>query len=278
MKPDGDGDLVFKAVSRDSRLSDRVGRRILDAILQGRLWPGARLPTERTIAKQLDVSRPVVGEALRALISRGLIEAGPGRVLRVAALESSSAVQSLFRVRTELGGLDDVTVHEVRAALEPEIAGRAAERASAEEIQAIGEVLDRGDAGVKRDEHRIVRDADRDFHRRVASAAHNGLWEILLNAIDEPLADIRALQTGLRGRNEAAFAEHRSVYQAIRDHDPDAARRAMANHVEATRRTSERLAAGEGVDVTMQSGARGTLSPDPPSRRRRERRDDTPKE
>jgi GntR family transcriptional repressor for pyruvate dehydrogenase complex len=263
MKPDGDGDWAFEAVSRGSRLSDRVGKKILDAILQGRLWPGARLPTERTMAKQLDVSRPVVGAALRALISRGLIEAGPGRVLRVAALESSSAVQSLFRLRTELGGLDDFGVHEVRAALEPEIAGRAAERATAEEIQAIGEVLGRGDAGLKRDDLRVVRDADRDFHRRVVSAAHNGLWEILLNAIDEPLADIRALQTGLRGRNEAAFAEHRSVYQAIKDLDPDAARRAMASHVEATRRTSERLAAGEGADETVQSGAKGASPAQP---------------
>jgi GntR family transcriptional repressor for pyruvate dehydrogenase complex len=61
-----------------TRVSDDAVDQILDLIAEGRLKPGNRLPSERELVRQLEVSRASVREALRALGARGIIEVKPG--------------------------------------------------------------------------------------------------------------------------------------------------------------------------------------------------------
>src|ERR1700747_806562 len=126
----------FAPIVRSERLADRVAAALIDSIVSGRLAPGEKLPTERDLCEQFGVSRPVVREAVRSLIAKGLLEDSPRRGHVISALGRDTVTESLtlyLRGRR----LDYSKLMEVRAVIEVENAGRAAERASAEEIEAL---------------------------------------------------------------------------------------------------------------------------------------------
>ena len=61
------------------RSGDAIAAALADRVLSGELAPGSRLPSERQLALDFGVSRPIVREALRSLVERGLIDIEPGR-------------------------------------------------------------------------------------------------------------------------------------------------------------------------------------------------------
>ena len=90
----------FRAVPhvRRPRLSDTITDQIEDLIAGGKLKPGDRLPAERDLAQQLDVSRPSLREALLILESRGLLQARRGggfSVTDVTAPTITTAVRAV---------------------------------------------------------------------------------------------------------------------------------------------------------------------------------------
>src|SRR5213596_1650457 len=125
---------MFPRVERERRLSDKVADLMLRSITSRDLQPGDRLPSERELGEQFGVSRTVVREAVRALVAKGVIEVRSGSGLRVAAV-NAAAVSESMSLYVHGGGIDFERVHEVRTLLEVHIAGLAAERASAEDIE-----------------------------------------------------------------------------------------------------------------------------------------------
>src|SRR3982751_260678 len=65
---------LFEQVTREPRLSDKVAEMMLETILSRRLAVGDRLPSERELGEQFGVSRTVVREAVRALVTKGVID------------------------------------------------------------------------------------------------------------------------------------------------------------------------------------------------------------
>ena len=129
------GEALFQQVTREPRLSDKVAEMMLETILSRRLQVGDRLPSERELGEQFNVSRTVVREAVRALVAKGVIEVRSGSGLRVAAVDAAAVSESMS-LYLRGATLDFEKVHEVRALLEVHIAGLAAERATEEDIGA----------------------------------------------------------------------------------------------------------------------------------------------
>src|SRR3989442_2687911 len=125
---------MFPRVTREPRLSDKVAELLLETILSPDLQPGDRLPSERELGEQFGVSRTVIREAVRALAAKGVIDVRTGSGLRVAAVDSATVSESMSLFMRGSTTLDYPKVHEVRAMLEVEIAGLAAERASREDL------------------------------------------------------------------------------------------------------------------------------------------------
>src|SRR5438876_4616574 len=127
-------------VSRSPRLSDKVAEAMLRTILQRGLRPGDQLPSERELGEQYGVSRTVIREAVRALTTRGLVDARAGRGLTVAQVEAEAVSTSM---RLYLHGQERIPyakIHEVRAGIEIQIAGYAAERATEAEDAELREI------------------------------------------------------------------------------------------------------------------------------------------
>src|SRR5215468_11075508 len=93
-----------------SRLADTVIERLTQAIVDGRLKPGDRLPSESQIAATFGISKPIAREALRELAALGVIQMQQGKVGRIRAVHSGPLAR-FFRFavgRTEQGLLDAV--------------------------------------------------------------------------------------------------------------------------------------------------------------------------
>src|SRR5215208_5403999 len=157
---------------RRSRLSHEIVVRLCQLIRQGSLKPGDRLTSERELAEQLRVSRSSLREALRTMELAGLIESRHGGGTYVRAVLSWDAVSPLALV---LQASDDTVgdLWEIRLIVEPEIAARAALRATPDDIETLTALLDRQEAALDREETSIG--LDRDFHTALAHASHNAV-------------------------------------------------------------------------------------------------------
>ena len=218
---------AFAPVARSERLADRVARALIDSIVSGRLSPGERLPPERELCEQFEVSRPVVREAIRSLIAKGLVVDSPRRGHVISALGRDTVTESLT-LYLRGGSLDYGKLMEVRSVIEVENAGRAAERASAEHLRSLRAAADEMRTGMSAEDAAL---ADVGFHRAIATATGNEFFELLADSIREVLitAQLPTLSkpTIIRG----AIRHHDLILEQIVAGDPDGAREAMRAHL-----------------------------------------------
>jgi GntR family transcriptional repressor for pyruvate dehydrogenase complex len=229
---DDGGGALFQQVPREPRLSDKVAEMMLETILSKKLEVGERLPSERELGEQFNVSRTVVREAVRALVAKGVIEVRSGSGLRVAAVDAAAVTESMS-LYLRGSPLDFERVHEVRTLLEVHIAGLAAERATDEDVAQLRIVHERmqGEAGEVED---AARD-DLEFHRVIARATQNDLYLLLMDSIGAALIDIRRENLG-SGSMPTTLGQHEAVLERIAAHDAAGARKAMSAHLEGVAR------------------------------------------
>ena len=200
----------------------------------------ARLPGERDLASRLGVSRFVVREAIGRLAARGLIEVRPGVGSFIAPARAASVIDplELYLTRT---GVALCHLLEVRIALEPDAAAAAARRAEPGAIADMSAVLARTDEILAEfDPHdpaalEAFAWADVDFHRRLARASGNPVFDLVLAPLVDRLLDVRRDGARLPGTAAAAQSGHRAVLNAVRAGDDTGAHSAMRSHLEQVR-------------------------------------------
>jgi GntR family transcriptional repressor for pyruvate dehydrogenase complex len=227
-EPETRAKTTFPRVTREPRLSDKVADLLLETIIVQRLQPGERLPSERELGEQFGVSRTVIREAVRALAAKGVIDVRTGSGLRVAAVAPSTVSESMSLFLRASTTLDYPKVHEVRAMLEVEIAGLAAQRATDEDIAEMREVCEQMEGEVDVEAASLH---DVEFHRAIARGTHNELHLLLLDSIGDALIEIRR-ENLASGSRDDAIASHREILDRIAARDAEGARRAMRAHLE----------------------------------------------
>jgi GntR family transcriptional regulator, transcriptional repressor for pyruvate dehydrogenase complex len=231
---------MFTPVERSERLADRVAGALTESIMSGRLVPGDKLPPERELCEQFAVSRPVVREAVRSLIAKGLIVDSPRRGHTVSALGRDTVTESLtlfLRGRR----LDYGKLMEVRSVIEVENAGRAAERASAEEIEALRLAAAALTPGLAPEDAAI---ADVGFHRAIATATGNEFFEVMLDSIREVLITAQLPTLAEAKIVRGAIKHHAAILKQIEAGDPEGAREAMRAHLKDAERGMRRVLRG----------------------------------
>src|SRR5215211_4729894 len=127
---------------RRIKLRDQVAEMLLEMIFSSDYEAGDRLPPERVLVEELGVSRTVVREALNLLETRGLLRVEHGRGAVVSANGAHAVHTNLgLLLRMQPSTLGELM--EMRKALEVEVAGLAAERATTDDIAAMRAALDR---------------------------------------------------------------------------------------------------------------------------------------
>ena len=197
-------------------------------IVGGELPPGTSMPAEAEWCAQLGVSRTVLREATKVLISKGLIESRPKTGTRVRpvanwnlldpdVLSWQLAVAPRARFVRE--------IFELRRTIEPSVAALAALRASDEQLDEIAAALE----GMKAagDDGRRFIDPDMRFHICILNAVDNGMISSLSGVIETALTISMYLSLDNPRGQRHSVPLHKAVYDALRGRDPSAARDAM---------------------------------------------------
>lgn len=210
---------------RSPSMSVTLAAHLERLIATGELAPGQRLPGERELAVQLDVSRATLREAMFELESKNLIERRPGR--GTVVVESSVEQRELHELATAAAtSVDDAT--ELRLIVEPAVAGLAACRATPANLLQLHDVLVASQGATTAS--RSV-EVDVEFHLLVAQAARNPLLVTLHDLMaDWTLPSRRRSHTTKAGRARS-LAGHREIYDAVAAHDAEAATAAMQRHL-----------------------------------------------
>jgi GntR family transcriptional repressor for pyruvate dehydrogenase complex len=136
-----------------------------------------------------------------------------------------------------LHGFTSAEMFEARRSLEMAVAGLAAERASGDDMASMAEELAGMYASLDNPEQYLVHDMR--FHQTVAAASGNRILTALMNMVATILLDVRS-KTVKRAKDLKESAEmHRQIYRAIRDHNPEAARIAMRDHLVLAQKAQE---------------------------------------
>lgn len=212
------------------RLYRRIAEQLRSLITRGEFAPGARLPAERDLARQLGVSRPSVREALIAMEVEGLIDVRTGSGIYVVEAGPRPRRAGAAYDPAEWGPLDLMRAREL---VEGEVAALAARHARKPHISAMADALDQmheqAAAGT------VPRDGDEAFHSAVAQSCGNevlrdtvrGYWAARRGPLFERLGDYFETPASWN----AAMVEHAAVLEAVRAKDPAAARDAMQSHL-----------------------------------------------
>jgi GntR family transcriptional repressor for pyruvate dehydrogenase complex len=172
--------------AKQSKIFQNVVDQIQDAILQGRLKAGSKLPAERELKELFKTSRGTLREALRVLEQKGLItiKTGVKGGAIVEALSTNQVSESLdLLIRYQRVSLRDLA--EFREGVEGIVAGLAVERVKGKDIQYLKKLL--ADAKALLDEGASGWDAflmvDNQLHMMLAHIAGNPIYESVLQTI-----------------------------------------------------------------------------------------------
>jgi DNA-binding FadR family transcriptional regulator len=222
-----------------SRLHRGAMRVIIGDIASGSYAEGDLLPRESDIAARFGVSRGVARECVRGLEERGLVTVRHGHGAIVTAEHAWDRFDPDV-LAALLGGPRAAEVLgeylECRRILEVEAAGLAAERATPEAEQALGEAFERmrltaEGARANPAGEQLYHDADVAFHRAVVRAAGNPVLGQMTDPIHRALAATFGALARPRMRFERGLPEHERILDAIRSGESGAAREAMRAHL-----------------------------------------------
>jgi DNA-binding FadR family transcriptional regulator len=200
----------------------------LAELIAGGGFPDERLPPERILCEQLEVSRASLREALSALGHLGIVETrGKSKYGRIAPARAHLASRVSSEDSEQKLIADPL---EVRRILEPEIAARAAVRATDEALDEIERWLQLMERATD-DRDRVV-EYDSAFHVAVARATGNHTLVELIGTLVDVLRESRRLSFVPPDGASRSIQDHHSILNALRAKDSDEARHAMKRHLD----------------------------------------------
>lgn len=224
-----DGGAVWQPVNASGHLAERIVTQVQELIRSERLKPGDRLPSERELAGLLNVSRPVLREALRILVANGQLSVRHGRGVFI---ERPIAEQDLrAALAAEQVGLQELFA--MREVLELAAAVWAAENAQPEDVSELADTLGRLDEAAAEDnpDFAALQQLDSAFHRKIVETARNRFLRQTVGVLQEMMHASMHTTLAVPGRLATSKRDHHAVLDAIGRGDSDGAKEAMRAHL-----------------------------------------------
>jgi GntR family transcriptional regulator, transcriptional repressor for pyruvate dehydrogenase complex len=239
----------FTTVDRRG-LADHAVDQIERLIIEGRLVPGQKLPSERDLGVKLGVSRPTLREAIRALTMMGILESRQGDGTYVLDAEADFLLRPAKVLLASEGGLG--WLFEVRGLLEGGAASFAAARATTSELDEVNEWLAGYPAGEV--DPNAIRVRDLRLHSLIITATHNPLLSAIVASLSSALSESRVLTGQEPDWEVLGMIDLKAVAEAIVRRDPPAAQLAMIRHLENGQQRYQRRVANPGPDRPENGG------------------------
>ena len=218
---------------RPQRLATAVVSDLVDRIVAGEYAEGTSLPIEPVLCDRFSVSRTTIREALRALEAMRLVEVrqGSGSTVRASSewnLLDPTVLAARVAHDDELHILDEIIT--LRCQLEGSMAGQAAALLDEEHLASLATLLAQLDTACE-DPDRYL-DLDVAFHDVIMSASASPLSRAVITTLNtQAFGSGPYIGTPTTADREKSNTGHHEIFQALRDRDADAARRAMGDHI-----------------------------------------------
>ena len=229
--------IMFQGMEPLNRkpVSERVAMKLLDLVRVGNLKAGDKLPTENELAAALQVSRPVIREALRGLSILGVVESRQGGRCYVTDLSPSRLVAPLQMVIA----IDESNVdalYEARAEVEGSVLKLVAARVTDTDISKLGALVKTG--------YELLSDPvgfrvlDLEFHQNLIGLAENPFLERIALSLYDLGIEYRRVASETPGVIQRSANEHDAIVAALATRDPERAAAAMRDHLSSIARTT----------------------------------------
>ena len=228
-KNQSEGGVFFPI--KTSKIPDKVYKQIVSMISTGKLKPAEKLPSEREMASDLEVSRQSIREALYRAKTMGLIEVrqGEGSFVLSSVRETLKPPLTVL-LEEEAERIFDFL--EIRKLIEGWCAEKASGKATPENLEKMKEILKKM-KGVVPTEKAWER-VDREFHISVVAATQNVIAMHIMEALKDSFSSFFRLrrittQSELKG---LLCRQHNEIYRAISRRDPLLARQKAVEHLD----------------------------------------------
>jgi len=220
--------------TKHTKISDTLAAELEKNILQGVWAPNEQLPPERDLAASLSTSRPSLREALQKLEKKGLIETRQGGGTVVKDFNANSLTDPLMALfKNHPDTAQDFV--EFRAIIEGNAAYYAALRATDHDRALLTACFEAMVAAHGDDDAEDEAAIDADFHLMIAESAHNvvllHVMQSMVSVLREGVFYNRMQLYTRRGARDLLLEQHRAIYQAIMEGNPDTARQAAKDHL-----------------------------------------------
>ncbi|WP_300257698.1 FadR/GntR family transcriptional regulator [Clostridium sp.] len=222
---------MFKPV-KNMKVYEQVVDQIKEMVRIGQIKKGDKLPTERVMAEELQVSRTSIREAMRALEVVGLVESrqGAGNYIRE---EFDDVLLEPLSIVFMLQNGTNKDIFELREVLELSTIFLSVMRISDEELKKLGELVER--FKTSRNEKENVK-IDSEFHSIIVKAANNvlitNLLEVVSELVDKFITEGRRAILSDERNKEKLLDFHEKIYLAIKNRDVYSAYKYMQEHFE----------------------------------------------
>jgi GntR family transcriptional repressor for pyruvate dehydrogenase complex len=216
------------------RTFEEMSSKIKALVFEGVLKPGDRLPSEAELARQFNVGRQTVREALRILELSGFIRVqkgfGGGPIIKDTILANITNML-LDAFRMEKISVDEFTA--ARLMVEKGILSYAIDNADDQDVKALEENLAEAKGLIA--DRELATDVNFDFHALLAKASKNTVFTILEGAVNTIHRNLRSRRTADFETSKNAVLAHEQILDAFIKKDPERAINLLEEHILAVR-------------------------------------------
>jgi GntR family transcriptional repressor for pyruvate dehydrogenase complex len=220
----------------DSVKSNKISQHIIDqirnAIFDGRLKPGDKLPFERELIEKFKVSKATLREALRSLEVLGFLEirkgvSGGAFVIEVDMTKARDSFKNFLLFKNL--SLKDLS--EVRLLLEPYIAEKATLAITQENLSRLEKLIKESEHAIKNNMAFESRKDEIEFHRIIASITGNPILMFILDFVENLLIDTKEILKPGKEFSSKVLKAHKRIYNALLEKNVKKVHEEMVRHI-----------------------------------------------
>lgn len=207
-------------------LGQKTEDRLMKYILDKPVKIGERIPTEGELTELFAVGRSTVREAVKGLVTRGVLEVRRGDgtyVISTSYMENDVLGFGNIEDKYQLA----LDLFDVRLMIEPEIATWACRKATDQQIRKLKQLCEEVEQLYKQGIDHIYKDIE--FHSYLARLSNNVVVERLIPVINTAVVTFANIT--YRSLKEETLTTHRAIVHAIENRDPVGAKCAMSMHL-----------------------------------------------
>lgn len=223
--------MKYKTI-QTKKIYEEVTDSLLKMIRSGEFKSGDKLDSVEQMAKNFNVGRSAIREALSGLRALGIVEMRQGEgtyITRFNVSKFAMPVETALLMKRE----DIKELSEVRKILEVGAAGSASVHYQIEDLQAMKKALQAMQEA--KGEGELGEKADLDFHLAIANATHNQMLINLMGSVSdimvESMRETRLLLLYSEKGMASLFKEHQLIFKAIKERDANEAQKNMLDHL-----------------------------------------------